>query len=431
MDKKIVTGLGEDIDSAILELYKNYDRRLIEWFGGLWDGEVGGFYYSGTARDYEGFLPDCESTCQALGCLGAVCDVSEWDGGLLKALPASVLEGIGRFFSSLEDEDGYFYHPQWGKGIGSSRRGRDIDWITGFARANGIKLPYPTAYERLSGSAGEGKAGLPSHLVSKENFIKYLDELDIESHPHNKGHALNSQHGQIKSAGLCDTLFDYVDALQEKIQQRLIARGEKPNGLLGEKANYITISGLFKIGAIYNAQGRAFKYAEEMIDSGIKAILSDEVPEVVIYVFNPWSGLTAAVQNMEMVNKSAPGTYDMEAVYAKIRAAAPEMIHKTAKKLSAFKTPDGAFSFCIGKAAPYTQGVHVSLGIHEGEVNGTVLAVNGVTRSVFQCLGVKRPPLFSSDDVRRLAEIISDFKPREKKPVPAEYRDDPAIWGKK
>jgi hypothetical protein len=356
--------------------------------------------------------------------------VSEWDGKILNALPPSVLDGIGRFFCSLEDEDGYFYHPQWGKGVSTSRRGRDIDWIVGFARSNGIKLPYPTAYERLSGNAGENKAGLPAHLSSKEEFIKYLDNLNIESHPHNKGHALNSQHGQIVAAGLVDTLFEYIDALQEKIQQRLIARGEKPNGLLGEEANYITISGLFKIGAIYNARGRAFKYAEQMIDSGIRAILSDKVPEIVIYVFNPWSGLTAAVQNMEMVNKRAPGTYDMEAVYAKIRAAAPEMIRKTAKKLAAFKTPDGAFSYCIGKAAPYTQGVHVSLGIHEGEVNGTVLAVNGVTRTVFQCLGVKRPPLFSADDVRYLAKRISEFKTTEKKPIPEEYKNDPAIWGK-
>jgi hypothetical protein len=74
--------------------------------------------------------------------------------------------------------------------------------------------------------------------------------------------------------------------------------------------------------------------------------------------------------------------------------------------------------------------VHVSLGIHEGEVNGTVLAVNGVTRTVFQCLGVKRPPLFSADDVRYLAKRISEFKTTENKPIPEEYKNDPAIWGK-
>lgn len=427
--KKIETGLGKEIDEALELLYENYDNRLIEWFGGLWDGEIGGFYYSASARDHEGFLPDVESTCQALGCLGAICDLSSYGGRLLNALPTSVEEGIARFFKSLQDEDGYIYHPQWGKEIYSSRRGRDLDWVTGYAKANGITLPYPTAYDRLSASSGN-KSGLPEHLTSKEKFIEYLEKLDIESHSHNKGHALNSQHGQIVAAGLADTLFDFCDALQENIQQRLIAGGKRPNGLFGEDISYVTISGLFKIGAIYNAQKRPFKYAEYMIDSGIEAILSDEVPEVVIYVFNPWSGLTAAVQNMEMVNKSAPGTYDMDAVYAKIRAAAPEMIRKTAKKLAAFKRIDGAFSYSIGNAAPYTQGVHVSLGIDEGEVNGSVLAVNGVTRSIFNCLGVKRPPLYSEDDVKHLAEVIARFEPRKKLPVPEQYKNDPKIWGK-
>ena len=421
--KKIETGLGHDIDEAIAELYTLYDGRLLDWFSGLWDGDIGGFYYSNSARDHEGFLPDVESTCQALGCLGAVSDLTPY-GGMKGLLPQSVLDGLARFVRSLEDEDGYFYHPQWGRAISTSRRGRDINWAVSNAKSFGYTLPYPTALDRLAG--GE-TAGLPEHLTSKEKFIEYLDRLNIESHSHNKRHALNSQHSQIVAAGLAETLFDYCDALQERVQQRLVARGEKPNGLFQEGANYVSISGLFKLGAIYNGEKRPFKYAEQMIDSGIEAILSDEVPEIVIYVFNPWSGLTAAVQNMEMTNKLHGGSYDMEAVYEKIRRHAPEMIRKTARKLAAFKRPDGAFSFCIGYAAPYTQGVHVSLGIDEGEVNGTVLSVNGVTRSIFACLGVTRPPLFSSEEMARFAEKLDAFKPRKKLPVPEQFKNDPPV----
>ena len=423
------TGLGKEIDEALDLLYENYDSRLIEWFGGLWDRDIGGFYYSASARDYEGFLPDVESTCQALGCLGAICDFSSYGGSIYNALPKSVLDGIERFFKSLQDEDGYIYHPQWGKEIYFSRRGRDLVWVTDYARARGFKLPYMTANERLASNTAD-KSGLPDHLTSKEKFIEYLEKLDIESHSHNKGHALNSQSSQIFAAGLGDTLFDFCDALQEKIQQRLIARGERPNGLFGEGKNYVTISGLFKIGALYNAAGRPFKYAEYMIDSGVEAILSDEVPSIVIYVFNPWSGLTAAVLNMEAQNKKAPGTYDMDAVYAKIRAAAPEMIRKTAKKLAAFKRPDGAFSFNLDCAAPYTQGVHVALGVDESEVNGTVLAVNGVTRSIYNCLGVKRAPLYTESDVKHLIELIEQYEPVKKMPVPEQFKNDPKIWGK-
>ena len=423
---KIETGLGQQIDEAIAELYKLYDPRVIDWFAGLWDGNVGGFYYSNSARDHEGFLPDIESTCQAIGALGAVCDFSRWGGSMDNALSAEMKKKLGAFSVSLEAEDGYFYHPQWGREIGMSRRGRDLDWAVSNARRFGAKLPYPTALERLSGASGD-KSGLPAHLRSKEAFIEYLDNLNIESHSHNKGHALNSQKEQIIAAGLADTLFDYCDALQESIQQRLVARGEKPNGLFQEGANYVAISGLFKLGAIYNMQKRPFKYVEHMIDSGIKAIMSDDVPEVVIYVFNPWSGLTAAVQNMKMAVELYGAEHDMEAVYAKIRAAAPEMIIKTAKKLAAFRRPDMAFSYNVGYSAPYTQGTHVSLGYDEGEVNGSVLAINGVSRSVFACLGVPRPPIFGCDDVERFLAAVERFTPREKLPVPEKFKDHPPV----
>lgn len=419
--RKIVSGLGKETDLALSELYSLYGREAIEWFGKLWDGETGGFYYSSSARDYEGFLPDLESTGQALGCLGAVCDVSPW-GSLEAAFPEWVREKLGDFAPSLMDGDGYFYHPQWGKDIGTSRRGRDLEWAVGLAKKFGRALPYPTAIERLSGN---NKAGLAPHLQSKEAFVAYLDSLNIESHSHNKGHALNSQNAQIRAAGLGEVLFDYCDALQERVQQKLLASGKRKNGLFQPETNYIGISGLFKLGAIYNAARRPFKYAMEMIDSGIDVILSDEVPEIVIYVFNPWSGLTAAVTNMNNVNAEHPGTYDMEAVYAKVRAAAPEMIRKTVEKLRAFKRPDGAFSYCIGYAAPYTQGTHVSLGIDESEVNGTVLAINGVSRSIFACLGVTRPPVFSCEDVERLVEIMSGWEPKEKLKVPERFASDP------
>ena len=421
--EKIVTGLGGDIDAALAELYKLYDDRLLGWFSGLWDNVGGGFYYSNSARDHEGFLPDVESTCQALGCLGAVSDLSPC-GGIEKLLPAEIKEKLASFVRSLLDEDGYFYHPQWGKAIGTARRGRDINWAVSNAKSFGYTFDRPTAYDMLK--SGE-TAGLPAHLTSPEKFVEYLRRLDIESHSHNKGHMINSQHGQIVAAGLAETLFDFCDELQESVQQRLVAKGLPKNGLFQESVDYVGISGLFKIGVMYNSEGRAFKYAEHMIDSGISAILSDKIPEVVIYVFNPWSGLTAAVQNMEMVNKRAPGTYDMEAVYKKIRESAPEMIRKTAQKLAAFKRPDGAFSYNIGYAAPYTQGVHVSLGIDEGEVNGTVLSVNGVTRSIFACLGIKRPPLFSYEQMQGFAKALTENAPIVKSPVPEKYKDHPAV----
>ena len=51
---------------AIEDATDMYGTKTYEWLAGLWEPEIGGFYYSNSGRDYEGFLPDIESTCQAL-----------------------------------------------------------------------------------------------------------------------------------------------------------------------------------------------------------------------------------------------------------------------------------------------------------------------------------------------------------------------------
>ena len=58
---------GAAIVEALKKLYLIYDDGVATWFPNLYDPAVGGFYYSNSARDTEGFLPDIESTGQALG----------------------------------------------------------------------------------------------------------------------------------------------------------------------------------------------------------------------------------------------------------------------------------------------------------------------------------------------------------------------------
>ena len=96
------------------------------WLASLWEPEIGGFYYSASGRDGKGFLPDVQSTAQALNFM----ETSGLLGGRGKlyqdVLPVEMKEKIKRFTLSLQSEDGFFYHPQWGKHITLSRRGRDL-----------------------------------------------------------------------------------------------------------------------------------------------------------------------------------------------------------------------------------------------------------------------------------------------------------------
>ena len=118
---------GKEAAQEMVKLYSIFGVDTLEWAARLFDYEIGGFYYSNSAKATDGYLPDVESTCQALGCLEAVSDVAPF-GGMPGLLSEKTKKLMADFVCSLEDEDGYFYHPQWGKAISTSRRGRDVNW---------------------------------------------------------------------------------------------------------------------------------------------------------------------------------------------------------------------------------------------------------------------------------------------------------------
>ena len=182
------------------------------------------------------------------------------------------------------------------------------------------------------------------------------------------------------------------------------------------------LSGLLKIGSFYRIAGRQMKHCDRMIDAAIDVILCDEDPIYVILVYNPWGGLRYALINMKSANKIAaekgePLPYDLDAVYARIRKRAPEMIAKTIEKLSKFRKPDGSFSYEQRRSAPTTQGVPVSLGAYEGDVNGTALAMNTMSGTVFEVLGISRVPLYGPHHLAELLDILKAQTPPKKKTI--------------
>ena len=119
---------GKDAADAFRILYDLYDERIYLWLANLWDPEIGAFYYSNSARDTDGYLPDIESTCQAIGFLQYSGIYACCGGTLDSDTPEFMKKKILDFVIRLQDPDGFFYHPQWGKNIVDSRRGRDLNW---------------------------------------------------------------------------------------------------------------------------------------------------------------------------------------------------------------------------------------------------------------------------------------------------------------
>ena len=115
---------GAAVVAAFKEVYEMYTDSIPAWLGGLYDHKTGGFYYSNSARDNEQFLPDIESTNQALNLLLNSGMIDSFD-----RLPKAMRDKMAEYVCSLLDpDDGYIYHPQWGKDIVDSRRGRDLNW---------------------------------------------------------------------------------------------------------------------------------------------------------------------------------------------------------------------------------------------------------------------------------------------------------------
>lgn len=392
--------LGEAGVKAFEKLFDFYGKDWIDWLASLYDRERGAFYYADSARDNPGFLPDAESTAQALNIIKYSGMLRFASDSYLKSYPDGMRERLVSFIRGMQsEEDGYFYHEQWGRNIGSSRRGRDYSQCLELLRKFGSAPLYPTAEERLKEiSESEVKAResvMPKHLLSREAMLEYLDGLNVNKSSHSAGHILSSQGQEIKAAGLSELVLDYVGKLQNT-----------ETGLWEEEANYSSMSGVIKISALYSRLGEKIKHGERIVKSAIDVILSDIDPTVVIYVFNPWGALGTARSSAKAGYESAiregrKPDFDLALIDRMIRDAFPAMIDKTIEKLKKFRKPDGSFSYEQKRSSPTTQGVPVSLGEYEGDVNGLACAMQYTLGGIFGAVGISRIPAATGDDFMR------------------------------
>ena len=261
-------GNGDEVTAAMQAHYALYGEELYLWLASLYDKDVGGWYYSVSGRDNEPFLPDIESTQQATNLMlvsGLIDDTSD--------LPERMREQIIAFLKSLIDpEDGYIYHPQWGKEINDSRRGRDMTWAECLSNQYRFSYPYPTALERLKAGNAEGSAKKVAsaetapHLKSRSAFLEYLEKCNWETDAYFSGNLVAAQKPEIIAAGLVDTAIDFLNSKQDK-----------SSGLWGVQRGYMAINALLKISAFYTETASVFPNAEKAAATAIECLTCDEV----------------------------------------------------------------------------------------------------------------------------------------------------------
>lgn len=402
---KAAEELGADAADALRELLSLYDEKLYIWLAGLWQPEIGGFYHNESGRECENMLPDIESTGQALYFLAA--------SGLTKgkviddpeAFPEDFKKLVGKFATSLLDpEDGYIYHPQWGKCITTSRKGRDLGWATGIYEQLKITPPYPTAIERLNSQNKEEKAELPEHLTDIEKFKAYLAEQPISTRSYYVGNLFQSQAIQIVAAGdeFVRCLLDWLEANQRD-----------DNGLWQEKVNYDAVNGLMKIGLLYGTCKAPIPRPDQALESALAAALSDEPITFVCQFYNPLVTINNILNSFVALGR----VEDEARLRARIRALAPELIRITYRKLKGHRVPEnGAFTYNLDRSSNgVSQGMHVGVpGKSNGGVNGTCICANGTLRGLFATLGFPRIPLYCDEDADLFFDLIRNAKVHEK-----------------
>ena len=295
------------------------------------------------------------------------------------------------FAVGLQAEDGLFYHPQWGKEISPSRRGRDFTWSKDIINELGGTFKYPLVNEQIQ-SGGERVKDLPEYMKSKEALLAYLDSFDIMKRSYYMGNTVGSQMPEIAAAGLRYVVRDYyVEHQNEK------------NGLWQEDVCYHSVNGLMKISGMF-VKDCPFPNADKAIDSAIEVMLSDEIPGAVVDFYNPWRASAMIIESLRNAGMNDEADKQLD----KIKQASADCVNKTTEKMKDFVKPDGSASYFRHYTSSESQRAKVALYREpEGDVNATCLTVSGVLRRPMDMLGVPDCALYDREDFERFTHILA------------------------
>ena len=416
--------------------------KLVRWMAGLWDPEVGGFYYSNSARDTEGYYPDIESTHQLISLLCS-------NGALRREeLPEEFKAKMLSFIKSCQSpEDGYFYHPQWPKGrqnLNNDRYGRDLNWSVSFINmmtldedGDGVqKKQYPNYCvigHKCKKHAGTdecctfppeppriekaNKSNSMPDFSSREAFSAWLEDYNSTIKEHSgQAHKLSALGNIIASYGYTDIVLDHLERVQDELYREHTAAGIEPTGLWQTELNYRAVWGLLKYASFFNhpTHGREFKHPESILRTCIKVIsLVPNGDYRMNDLFNQWLGIQRLFDNMSRFNpEKIPAL--REILYQDI---AP-LIDNSLAKIQPMALEDGTFTYTTERRSlKKIYGVPISLGLEEGDVNAEAL-VTSMYKAIYTTLGFDIIPLQTPEDGELFLKLISEAVPVVKHPAP-------------
>lgn len=437
---------ADAIVNGISNIYGNmYSGEILTWIASLYDPDIGGFYYSNSARDTVGFYPDLESTSQAtamLERLGIVSAASNNFYFTTELVGETIHNTMLNWVRGLQSaDDGCFYHPQW-EGESASRVGRDIDSaihlfgrlqerpyydipgvtdekyqgigapavatsaLTGKLSASGI-----SAVSKVVAVADDTTSSLPTYLQSIGNWADYLAGLGFNetgrSYP--AGNTISSIHRLVTQAdndyaaakeaetapdisaysqyipNYLTTTTPYVDYLENYLNSIQADNGFWEAGT----PTWAGLNGLMKISAAYSSYGRTIQKSLAAFNSSLQVAQSGRSgKESACYIFNAWTCLSSM---LGLVAKNDTEE-NFATAKASLLAAAPNLIAISYDVYShhALKNEDGeiyGFSYYEDSPMNYSQSAHVGYSdVPEADINSTMLASSSFLGVLFSTL---------------------------------------------
>lgn len=440
---------ADEVFAELKKLYSLYDDGLISWMANLYDPEIGGFYYSNSARDTVGYLPDVESTGQAFSIMvsSGLCPNAE--------IPQWVADAVVRYVKSLQDPNGYFYHPQWGKeatDANTTRRSRDVGKAVGVLNRFGAQPTYdtPTGVKgdgiKYDGTLVSRLSDRPSsrviatsltslmgsvsyegtYLESLATFKAWLGTLDFNStsyQNYSMSNHLSTQTGEIKArdemltekgeGGLVKALTDWMES-QQNPETGLFTRLDY--------ADIDGVNGLFKISSIYSALELPMKYPVAALES-IMAVLETITPEETVRIadiFNVWSTFDNIKANVKKYNNDSADKEGTDEFFENLVKNSALAIRNSTLCLSAFVKPDGSMSWSQDFSASTSQGMPVAVpNSREGDMNAVALGGVGTVEGIMDMLGFKRIRFYTTGDKILFLSLLEDVSPVIKHEAPA------------
>lgn len=444
MANKVGGETGVRLVEAMKQLYSLYTNDQVLWLANLYEPSIcvcnglygesecsgtkycgtSAFYYSNSARDTVGYLPDVESTFQAVGLLEST-GVARTSGSVwYNLLDKEMKDGILAFVRAIQREDGYFVHPQW-TSPGTSRISRDLNWSVGILGDLGAKPYYTTptgikgigapsassaATGQLTGSKVEAcsavimtnQSYLPQH-ENLETFKAYLIGLNVKTNSYSAGNTLAAQASQIgardRALGLSgeNSLYGTMIAYLNECQNPENGTWDyKKPGDSGYDL-YFQVNGLMKITGVYGTT-HPIQYVDAALETAIAAITYDKKIGAAVDIYNPWFALTNIFNNLRGCGGSE-GIAKVAELRQRLYETAPETLIATRDKIAICKKPDGSFSYSPTYSSATSQGCPAAVpNSKEGDVNGTVLSCSGLLSYVYSALGLSgsstKVPLF-------------------------------------